>query len=212
MSRTVADQLADVLAVAGVRRIHGTAGDDLHWLVHAIRRRGRIHWLPVQHADVAAYAACNEARSTDELAVCAGSCGAGDPRLADALFDCHRSRARVLAIAGFAPSAEIGGAYRQEALLQDQFGDCSHYCKLVSDPRQMPRLLDIAIREAVGKHGVSVLALPGEIALEPASDASPRRVAGRLPAPPAVTPPQGHPEHWTPPKGGIPPISDSSHR
>src|SRR6516165_3907130 len=84
MSRTVADQLADVLAVAGVRRIHGTAGDDLHWLVHAIRRRGRIHWLPVQHADVAAYAACNEARSTDELAVCAGSCGAGDPRLADA--------------------------------------------------------------------------------------------------------------------------------
>jgi pyruvate dehydrogenase (quinone) len=65
--------------------------------------------------------------------------------------------------------------------LQDLFGDCSHYCKMVSDSNQMPRLLDIGIREAVGKRGVSVLVLPRKIGLEPASYAAPSRVKGWLP-------------------------------
>jgi len=52
----------------------------------------------------------------------------------------------------------------------------------------MPRALEVAIREAVGKRGVSVLVIPGDIALQPASDAPPVKAAGLLPAAPVVTP------------------------
>src|SRR5215471_11043178 len=57
MPRTVADQLADVLVAAGVRRIYGTAGDSMIWLAHAIQRQGKLQWVPMQNAEVAAFAA-----------------------------------------------------------------------------------------------------------------------------------------------------------
>src|SRR5260370_12852536 len=51
----------------------------------------------------------------------------------------------------------------------------------------MPRVLEIAIREAVGRRGVSVVVIPGDVALQPA-DAPPPKAAGLLPARPVVTP------------------------
>jgi pyruvate dehydrogenase (quinone) len=94
----------------------------------------------------------------------------------------------VLAIAAQIPSAEIGAGYFQETHPQTLFQECSHYCELVSGANQMPRALEVAIREAVGKRGVSVLVMPGDVALQPASDASPVKVAGLLPSTPVVTP------------------------
>ena len=52
----------------------------------------------------------------------------------------------------------------------------------------MPRVLEVAIREAVGKRGVSVVVLPGDVALQAASDAPPAKAAGLLPAAPVVMP------------------------
>src|SRR5262249_26721794 len=83
------------------------------------------------------------------------------------LFDCHRSRVPVLAIAAQIPSAEIGSGYFQETYPQALFRECSHYCEFVSGANQMPRALELAIRAAVGKHGGSVLRLPGDVALQP---------------------------------------------
>jgi len=188
MPRTVADQFVDTLVAAGVKRVYGIVGDSLNGLTDAVRRQGKIEWVHVRHEEVAAFAAGAEAHLTGELAVCAGSSGPGNLHLINGLFDCHRSRVPVLAIAAHIPSTEIGSAFFQETHPQVLFGECSHYCELVSDPNQMPRVLEIAIREAVGKRGVSLVVLPGDIALQPASDASPPRVAGLLPPMPVVTP------------------------
>ncbi len=68
------------------------------------------------------------------------------------------------------------------------FKECSHYCELVSGSNQMPRTLEIAIREAVGKRGVSVVVIPGDVALLPASDAPPPKLAGLLPPQPVMVP------------------------
>jgi pyruvate dehydrogenase (quinone) len=96
---TVADQFAATLATAGIERVYGIVGDSLNGLTDAIRRQERIQWLHVRHEEVAAFAAGAEAHLTDELAACAGSCGPGNLHLIDGLFDCHRSRVPVLAIA-----------------------------------------------------------------------------------------------------------------
>jgi pyruvate dehydrogenase (quinone) len=183
MGQSVAEQLVATLAAAGVRRIYGIAGDSLNAVTDAVRREKAIDWLHVRHEEVAAFAAGAEAHLTGQLAVCAGSCGPGNLHLINGLFDCHRSRVPVLAIAAQIPSAEIGSGYFQETHPQSLFRECSHYCELVSNPTQMPRVLEIAIREALGKGGVSVIVLPGDVALqraEPAPrptavDLSPRR-------------------------------------
>src|SRR6266851_4424328 len=99
MAKTVADQFADTLAAAGVKRIYGIVGDSLNGLTDAIRRQGKIEWVHVRNEEVAAFAAGGEAHLTGELVVCAGSCGPGNLHLINGLFDCHRSRVPVLGIA-----------------------------------------------------------------------------------------------------------------
>src|SRR6202007_1439878 len=123
-----------------------------------------------------------------DLAVCAGSCGPGNLHLINGLFDCHRSRVPVLAIAAQIPSAEIGSGYFQEPHPQDLFRECSHYCELISGAHQMPRTLEVAMREAVGKRGVSVVVIPGDVALQPAPDAPLPKLAALLPPQPVSVP------------------------
>ena len=96
MAKTVADQFAEVLAAAGVKRIYGIVGDSLNGLTDSLRRQGKIDWVHVRHEEVAAFAAGAEAHLTGQIAVCAGSCGPGNLHLINGLFDCHRSRVPVL--------------------------------------------------------------------------------------------------------------------
>src|ERR1700748_3884015 len=188
MSKTVAEQFADILVAVGVKRIYGIVGDSLNGLTDAIRRQGKIEWIHVRHEEVAAFAAGAEAHLTDSLAVCAGSCGPGNLHLINGLFDCHRSRVPVLAIAAHIPSAEIGSGYFQETHPENLFKECSHYCELVSSAKQMARTVEIAIRAAVGKGGVSVIVMPGDVALQPAIEAPAPGSLALLPPSPFVTP------------------------
>src|SRR5258705_4351934 len=187
MTKAVADQFADILAAAGVRRMYGIVGDSLNGLTDAIRRQGKIEWVHVRHEEVAAFAAGAEAHLTGELAVCAGSCGPGNLHLINGLFDCQRSRLPVLAIAAQVPSAEIGSGYFQETHPESLFKACSHYCELVSSPRQMPRVAEIAIREAVGHQWLAVDLLPGYVPLLAAEPAPTAASVSLLPPHPSVS-------------------------
>src|SRR5579872_6349055 len=164
MAKTVADQFAETLAAAGVKRIYGIVGDSLNGLTDATPRQGKIAWVHVRHEEVAAFAAGAEAHLTGDLAVCAGSCGPGNLHLINGLFDCHRSRVPVLALAAHIPSAEIGSGYFQETHPENLFRECSHYCELVSSAEQLPGVLESAIRAAVGLRGVAVVVIPGDVA------------------------------------------------
>src|SRR6202034_4370130 len=162
----VADAITEMLHSVGVRRIYGVVGDSLNGITESLRQRGDIDWIHTRHEEAAAFAAGAEAHLTGELAVCAGSCGPGNLHLINGLFDCHRSRVPVLAIAAQIPSAEIGCGYFQETHPEALFRECSHYCELVSHPEQLPAVLESAIRAAVGHRGVAVVVIPGDVALQ----------------------------------------------
>jgi pyruvate dehydrogenase (quinone) len=164
MSQTVAEELVDRLTRAGVQRIYGIVGDSLNPVTDAIRRSNKVRWVHVRHEETAAFAAGAEAQLTGQLAVCAGSCGPGNLHLINGLYDAHRSGAPVLAIAAHIPSSEIGTGYFQETHPDQLFRECSHYCELISNPRQMPRVLQSAMQHAVSKRGVSVIVLSGDVA------------------------------------------------
>src|ERR1700686_3085510 len=170
VKKTVANLLVDTLVAAGVKRVYGLAGDSLNGITDSIRTRDDIQWIPVRNEETAAFAAGADAHLTGSLAVCAASCGPGNLHLINGLFDCHRSRVPVLAIAAHIPSAEIGTNYFQETHPQNLFKECSDYCEMVGIPEQMPRVLDIAIRTAINLSGVAVLVVPGDVALHNAPD------------------------------------------
>ncbi|MCF6113110.1 ubiquinone-dependent pyruvate dehydrogenase [Mesorhizobium muleiense] len=188
MSRNVADLIVQTLGQAGVERVYGVVGDSLNGLTEALRQSGKIRWVHVRHEEVAAFAAAGESQMTGKLAVCAGSCGPGNLHLINGLYDAQRSRTPVLAIAAQIPSAEIGGGYFQETHPQNLFRECSVYCELVSDPKQMPYVIENAIRAAVGERGVAVIVVPGDVALLTAPEQSVSPIAGLLPPVPVMVP------------------------
>ena len=172
--KKVADLLVDVLAKAEVRQVYGVSGDSLNGITNSIRTNKQIRWVHVRHEETAAFAAGAEAHLSGKLAVCAGSCGPGNLHLINGLYDCHRSRVPVLGIAAQIPSIEIGSGYFQETHPEHLFAQCSHYCELISHPEQMPRVLEIAMQTAISRRGVSVVSIPGDIALLDAVEQGPR--------------------------------------
>jgi len=159
------------LKASGIRRIYGIPGDSLNGFTDAIRRDGGIAWEHVRHEESAAFAAGAEAAITGELAVVAASCGPGNLHLVNGLYDAHRSRVPVLAIAAHISREEIGSEYHQETHPHEVFRECSVYCELVSVPEQFPRVLEIAMRTALERRGVAVVVVPGEVFLSESPEA-----------------------------------------
>jgi len=162
--QNIGEQLVGTLVRAGVERIYGVVGDSLNPVTDAVRRTPGIDWVQVRHEESAAFAAGAEAQITGRLAACAGSCGPGHLHLINGLYDAHRSMAPVIALAAHIPSSEIGTGYFQETHPDRLFAECSHYSELISNPEQMPRVLQTAIQHAIGRSGVAVVSLPGDIA------------------------------------------------
>jgi pyruvate dehydrogenase (quinone) len=152
-----------MLLDAGVSRIYGVTGDSLNAFTDTIRTTPELEWVHVRHEETGAFAAGADAHLTDQLAVCAGSCGPGNLHLINGLFDCYRSRVPVLAIAAQIPSIELGNSYFQETHPEIIYKECSDYCALVSEPDQLPRVLATAIRTAIVKRTVAVVVIPGTV-------------------------------------------------
>ncbi len=185
MTGTAADFIAATLERAGVKRVYGVVGDSLNGFTDSLRERGKIDWIHVRHEEAAAFAAGAEAQLTGALAVCAGSCGPGNLHLINGLFDCHRSRAPVLAIAAHIPSTEIGIDYFQATHPELLFRECSHFVELASNPALVPQVLERAMRTAIARKGVAVVVIPGDVALKPLAASPPAWIA---PEPPDLRP------------------------
>ncbi|MDY0242944.1 MAG: ubiquinone-dependent pyruvate dehydrogenase [Rhodospirillaceae bacterium] len=188
-TRSVADLVTHTLAQIGVERIWGVTGDSLNAMNDSLRRLGAIEWMHVRNEETGAFAAGAEAAATGKLAVCAGSCGPGHLHLINGLYDCQRSHVPVLAIAAHIPSREIGLGFFQETHPTELFRECSHFCEMVQDPAQLPELLHRAIHTAVGRRGVAVLIIPGDVSMKDAPAHA--RAEMPMPVPPRIVPDAG---------------------
>ena len=171
MGKKVADQIVEMLVSNNVKRIYAVTGDSLNELNDAVRRSGKIQWIHVRHEEVGAYAAAAEAE-LDGLACCAGSSGPGHVHLINGLYDANRSGVPIIAIASTINTPEFGVDYFQATNTYKLFDDCSVYNELASTPKQVPRMLQAAIQNAVHKKGVAVFGLPGDVSAMPAEESS----------------------------------------
>ncbi len=170
---TVAEHIVAFLQDIGVQRIWGIAGDSANAFTDAVRRMPGVDWMHVRHEEAAAFAASGEAQVTGRLAVCAGSAGPGSLHLINGLYDAHASRAPVLAIATQIPADEIGTQFFQETHPERLFQECSHFCEVLSDPSQLPRMLELAVRAATLQQGVAVIVVPGDVSIKKAPEPRP---------------------------------------
>jgi len=69
-----------------------------------------------------------------------------------------------------------------EYLSEILFKECSHYCELISNPKQFGRVLQSAMQNAVGLGGVGVIVLPGEVAGAEMPPDGARSVTSQLPS------------------------------
>ena len=95
------------------------------------------------------------------------ACGPGNTHLINGLYDCYRSRVPVLAIAPHVPSREIG-SHTFKKHIRNFCSKNVVVSSAASHADQIPRILDIAMRTALSFSGVSIIVLPGDVALQEA--------------------------------------------
>jgi pyruvate dehydrogenase (quinone) len=170
MAKTAADQVAEMMIDAGIRRVYGVVGDSINPIVDAIRRSdGKLRWVHCRNEEVGAFAAGADALLTGQIAACAGSCGPGNLHLIQGLYNSHRNRAPVFAIAGQVPTRFLGTEYFQETHPERIFRDCSHYCEAAYTPVQAATMSRLAIQTAITKRGVGLVCIPGDTLAQPAA-------------------------------------------
>jgi pyruvate dehydrogenase (quinone) len=167
MKQKVSDQLVEMLAQAGIKRVYAITGDSLNEFNDSVRRNTGIQWIHVRNEEAGAFAASAEAQLTG-IACCAGSSGPGHVHLVNGLYDAHRSGAPVVAIASTCATKEFGSIYFQETNPIKLFDDCSYYNQIAATPQQLPRMAQAAIQTAWQRKGVSVIGFPGDVAGMPA--------------------------------------------
>ncbi|WP_018567868.1 thiamine pyrophosphate-dependent enzyme [Streptomyces sp. PsTaAH-124] len=163
MARTVARVIVDALSELGVRQVFGVVGDALNPLTDALRTTEDLEWVGCRHEEAAAFAASAQSQLSGTLGVCMGTVGPGSVHLLNGLYDAAKSRTPVLAVAGQVPLSELGSDYFQEVDNDALFSDVAVFRATLTSADQLPHLLEAAVRNAIGRKGVAVLTVPGDL-------------------------------------------------
>ena len=171
--KRVADVLVDTVVAPGVKRVYGLVGDSLNGVTDSIRPRKDLQWVAVWHEETAAR--CRRRSAVNRTI----NCMRGKLWSRQSPFDQRRLRLPSHSRPGARDcGADSERGNRQRIFSGDAsehlFAQCSHYCELISQPEQMPRVLEIAMQTAIARRGVSVVAMPGDVALRNAVEQEPR--------------------------------------
>ncbi|HET6940885.1 MAG TPA: thiamine pyrophosphate-requiring protein [Sphingomicrobium sp.] len=158
-----ADFLVERLKSWGVERIFGYSGDGINGVIGALQRDGAIDFVQPRHEEMGAFMAVAHAKFTGKLGVCLATGGPGATHLITGLYDAKLDHMPVLAICGQAESTVRGGSYQQELNLDRMFADVADYVQEVTQPAQLPHVIDRAIRLALANRAPTVIILPKDV-------------------------------------------------
>ncbi|GAA3235420.1 thiamine pyrophosphate-binding protein [Nonomuraea helvata] len=198
MARIAAESLIERLAEWGVDTVFGLPGDGINGIMEGLRRhRDRVRFVLVHHEEAAAFMATGYAKATGRIGVCLATSGPGGIHLLNGLYDAKLDHVPVLAITGMQETSVLGTGYQQEVHLDRLFADVTEYNMMITNPAQLPSLVDLAIRTSYARRGVSHLTVPNDIQVAEAG-AEPYRTVAPARAPetaPIYLQPAGIPRH-----------------
>jgi len=195
MARIASESLVERLVDWGVDTVFGLPGDGINGIMEGLRRhQDKVRFLLVHHEEAAAFMATAYAKATGRIGVCLATSGPGGIHLLNGLYDAKLDHAPVLAITGMQETSVLGTGYQQEVQLDRLYEDVTEYNQVITNPVQLPALVDIAIRTAYARRGVAHLSVPNDIQVadadaDPWQHVAPARPPHTLPvylAPPGV--------------------------
>lgn len=170
MDTTASDSLAHHFAAWGMKRIYLSAGAADTPLGEAMRRCEALHCLLTDSGSTAAQAAVADAQLSGKIAVCCGDCGAGALSMLSAWYEAQRSATPLLALLPLPDSTLLGAEDAQNLHLETLLHDCSALYASVNTPERLLPLAAAALRTALARRSVGVLAVPSDIASSPAPE------------------------------------------
>ncbi|HEX4017619.1 MAG TPA: thiamine pyrophosphate-dependent enzyme [Frankiaceae bacterium] len=171
MDQIVGESLARRLVAWGVDTVFGLPGDGINGLMEGFRRvSDDLTFVLVHHEEAAAFMATGYAKATGRLGVVAATSGPGAIHLMNGLYDAKLDHVPVLALTGMQATEVLGTNYQQEVHLDRLYQDLAAYNLMVTNPRQLPAVVDLAIRNAFSKRTVSHLTFPNDLQVAPISE------------------------------------------
>lgn len=164
MSKRVSDLIVERLIEWGVDTIFGFPGDGVDGFFEALRtHKDKLKFIQVRHEEAAAFAAVGYAKYTGRIGVCCATSGPGGVHLLNGLYDAKCDLQPVLAITGHTFHDLIGMDYQQDVDLDKLFMDVSVFNERVMGPAHAVNVVDMAVRTAYARHGVSHICIPKDI-------------------------------------------------
>ena len=170
MAKQIASELmVERLIDWGVDTVFGLPGDGINGIMEGLlRHQDRVKFFLVHHEEAAAFMATGYAKATGRLGVCLATSGPGGLHLINGLYDAKLDHVPVLAITGVQSTSQLGTEYQQEVHLDRVFMDLCVYNQMLMVPVSIPSLVDVAIRTALSRRGVSHLTFPVDMQESPA--------------------------------------------
>jgi pyruvate dehydrogenase (quinone)/pyruvate oxidase len=182
MKALAAETLVTRLIEWGVDTVFGLPGDGINGLFEALRRhQHRVRFVLVHHEEAAAFMACAHAKTTGRLGVCIATSGPGGVHLLNGLYDAKLDHQPVLAITGMQETSLLGTGYQQEVHLEKLYADVAEYDVMITNPQQVETVVDLAVRTALTRRGVSHITFPNDIQVAPADQDPYQHVAPARP-------------------------------
>jgi pyruvate dehydrogenase (quinone)/pyruvate oxidase len=173
VARIASEALVERLVDWGVDTVFGLPGDGINGIMEGLRRhQDKINFVLVHHEEAAAFMAVAHAKATGRLGVCLATSGPGGIHLLNGLYDAKLDHVPVLAITGMQETSLLGTGYQQEVALDKLYADVAEYDMMISNPVQLPAVVDLAIRTAYARRGVAHVTVPNDIQVADA-DADP---------------------------------------
>lgn len=171
MAKKISDLVVERLLDWGVDTIFGFPGDGVDGFFEALRtHKDKLRFIQVRHEEAAAFAAVGYAKYTGRLGVCCATSGPGGVHLLNGLYDAKCDLQPVLAITGHTFHDLIGMDYQQDVDLDKLYMDVSVFNERLMGPGHAVNLVDMAIRTAYARRGVSHICIPKDMQEWPLED------------------------------------------
>ncbi|RVU55017.1 thiamine pyrophosphate-dependent enzyme [Anaerosphaera multitolerans] len=167
MKVSAGEAIIDVLHSWEIKHLYGIPGSSVNGLMDALyNEQDKVKYIQVRHESAGAMAASGYSKFSGKIGACFGSAAPGGSNLINGLYDAKMDRVPLLAIVGQTATKFMNTNFFQEMDENPLYSDVSVYNRTATTARQIPDLIEEAIRTAYSKKGVALVILPNDLVEE----------------------------------------------